>query len=194
MAFDATKFKAKYTPARPNRFEVVIPSAPNSLKGFVTNPGGVGVLLNEFISAKLQDLSFLTLRAKTADLPAVSVEQAARFTNGPVRQVPAGNMFQPMLVEFYEDDNYQVRNFFDTWVRSIHQASNAFRVKFYDDCVINVMHVYVYNEKGIRTRQYTFHEVYPSSVNPTQMAWDTQNSATIIPVEFTYHNWTMVDL
>lgn len=195
MPFNATEFRSKFTPARPNRFEVSLSSAPNEmLTNSVATQGFVAAITNIIRGTSITDPSFLTFRAKTADLPAVSMEQLARFTNGPVRQVPAGNMFQPMLIEFYEDDNYAVRNFFDLWVRLVSASGKSYTVPYYDNIIVPELNVFVYNEKGKKTRQYTFYEVYPSSINPTQMAWDNQNSVTIVPIEFTYHRWTMKDL
>lgn len=171
-------------PARSNSFELKISNIPKVLTE----------LKSQQIT-KLNDTArLLSFRCQSVDMPGASAETTVRFTNGPVRQIPIGVTFQTLNVELIEDQTYAIRQFFDNWLKAIHaggqNSQNAYRIPFYNDICVDKMTLTVYDDESKKARVYTFHEVYPSAINPSQMSWQTNDQNVIIPIEFTFHRWS----
>ena len=93
--------------ARPNIFEVAIPEFPN----YVTKDGET-----------LKDLTFL---CKAAALPASNVANIDVPFRGRILKVAGDRTFDVWSTTIINDENFIIRNAFETWMQGISKHSNA---------------------------------------------------------------------
>lgn len=177
MAFNASQFRASFEGANPapsNTYEAFFNGIPIVMQG---KPEAAG----------FRDVIF---RTEALDLPARQVETQERRYSGPQRLVPYGLLYATQQVQFLEDSKYSIRTMIDEWQDSIFNG-REYSVRYYDEIICPEFVVRMYDKLGQVVRTYRFKEVYPISVNPSQMAWSDRNSYVRVPVELAYHEFTV---
>ena len=175
MAFDATIMRALLGsgPATTNTYRIVFTKLPDFIPGEIAD--------------SRRDLTFL---CKQAEVPSRQLETIERRYNGPVRLVPYGHIYATYNVEFIETSSMYVRKLLNFWQEAAN-GYDAFEPAYYDD-IVGEMRLDVYNKDGQVQASYMFDEVFPISVNPSTVAWDSENTMMVIPVEFSYWRWREV--
>lgn len=177
MAFDATVVRSQlgvHGPAVPSTFEIAFTTLPNCLG-------------DEFNSIKEK----LKFRIKACDLPSRQVETMERRYHGPQRLIPYGHIYSTQNIEVFENKKVETRKFFDAWQEAIN-GGDTFKPLYYDDVVCE-MRLTVYDKNGDIQRVYIFEEVFPVSINPSQLDWEAENTILTIPVELAYWRWISTD-
>lgn len=173
MAFNVSDFRAHIgnsRPPSPAHYEVVLSAPPNILKGAETK--------------------MLTYRAISCDLPSRNVETFDRRYGGPLRNIPIGHNYTTLQIEFQESVDRETRRFFDLWQTEMFNVRNAYKTPFYNDIIAPEMRIRLFNSDSAKVvREYILTEVYPVTINPTQLAWRMQNEILSTPIEFMYHKW-----
>lgn len=190
MAFNAAKFRANLINfAQPNHFELrfIGPLPDGTFNKAETN----------FFNTNF------SFRAFSAQLPGRTLDTLERRYSGPSRMVPTGYVYQPMQISILENEDYDVRGFFDKWMNLVSGRDSWF-CKYYDDLIVQrlVLSLYPRNSvnlgkdsagEAVPSKVYTLHEVYPISVTSSQLDWGSNNVITVITVELQYHMWTPSD-
>lgn len=55
-------------------------------------------------------------RVQTAELPSVNVDHKPRMVHGPMRNIPLGLQYPTISLEIIENDQFDMRNFFELWL------------------------------------------------------------------------------
>lgn len=191
MAFNASQLRNNLTNVRPatGNMYVVELDAPSILKGsnknlLLTVPSTIDW------STILSDIQF---RCQSIELPGKQIETIKRDTVGPGRDIPSGNTFGIINLSLLEGKDYNIRKLFDAWQEGIHSqnAANTYHVPYYDEIIANQMRLKIYSPDGTIQRIYTFHDVYPRSVGSDQLSWSNRDQFVVIPIEMTYHRWSV---
>lgn len=200
MAFNTLKLReslALSNPASPAYFELRFVKMPNIfLKGkddsepavnqYVRNRGGRVQKWGD----NFQDFK---MRCSETDLPARQLMTQERRYSGPQRLIPYGAIYSTLNVNLIEGKNLRMRELFDTWQDCIFGTSGirdyqVYRPRYYDDIIGDLM-LDIYDKSGNVVRSYLITDVFPVSVNPSQLSWSGDSQVMTVPVEFAYHEF-----
>lgn len=124
-------------------------------------------------------------------MPSRQLETVERRYSGPQRLIPYGHIYSTLNVEMIETSNGDARRIFDAWQESAN-GGDTFRPKYYDD-IITDLKLDVFDKSGKVVRTYIMKDCFPISVNPSQLAWDNENSYLVIPIEISLWRWYAVE-
>ncbi len=178
--------------ARPNLFEVSIPSFPEPIQNF-WNTGAGG---------EAETFNFL---CKTAALPASNINPIDVAFRGRTLKVAGDRTFDPWTVTIINDEDFKLRTGFEKWMNHINKLENATGATSPESYMTDA---YVYqlgrgktkNSKsnyGDRTgggltplRTYKFYSIFPTSVSQIDLSYDTSDDIETYTVEFQILYWT----
>lgn len=186
MAFNAAEFRGAFN--RPEKNELTASPAyfEVELIGTPKNFDKLKRPLQEKINNTLRNLKF---RASTADLPARQLVSIPRAFNGPQKLIPYTSLYSTAIIEFIETSDFAIRTFFDAWQDMIEGNQRNYESDYYDDLIIPKLWVTAFNKQGKPVQRWEFYNVFPVSVNPSQLNWSTQNAFVTVSVELSYHRW-----
>jgi hypothetical protein len=132
--------KSKDGPAKPSRFEVVIPlptyisnfvpnniienilNAPNSIFGSITDAIGSAIGGNPNPSANPTLSRYLALQCETAELPGRTLLTQDAKIYGPGFKVPYSSQYGEITLGFLSTNEFWERKLFDRWIEAIHPS------------------------------------------------------------------------
>ncbi|NBV28727.1 hypothetical protein EBS02_06890 [bacterium] len=188
-----TGFKSKLTGggARPNLFEVSIPSFP------VSAAAAGWTSLTE-------DFQFL---CKTAALPASTISPIDVPFRGRILKVAGDRTFDVWTVTVINDENFKIRSAFEIWMNSISKLDNNTGATDPNSYMTNaVVHQLgrgadklkeSKSNSNISTgniikplRTYQFYGIFPTSISAIDLSYDTSDTIEEYTVEFQVQYWT----
>ena len=219
MAFNATdnrpslknitQFKTKLRGggARPNLFEVAIPSFPANIEKYWSNAG----------STK-EDFRFL---CKAAALPASNVAPIDVPFRGRILKVAGDRTFDTWTVTIINDEDFNIRHAFEQWMNHMSKLDNASGAvnpqSYMTDAIVWQLgrasarngSEAVDNSKGGGLgqtaapnsgaafqskilRAYKMHDIFPTNVSQIDLSYDTSDTIEEFTVEFQV-NWFEID-
>jgi len=144
MSFSPNLFlshmKSKDGPAKPSRFEVIIPlpkyisdfvpnniienilNSPNSIFASVTNAIGSAIGQNPNPSGNPTLSRYLALQCETAELPGRTLLTQDAKIYGPGFKVPYGSQYGEITLGFLSTNEFWERKLFDRWIEAIHPS------------------------------------------------------------------------
>lgn len=193
MAFNANDFKQAFSnknintlTASPAYFEAFFDAPPNCLMRPDIKPSTRAV-----IEKTLKGMKF---RASAADLPARQLVSVQRAFNGPHKLVPYSTIYSTSIVEFIETSEFDIRTFFDAWQDMIEGNQRNYTSEYYDELIAPKFIVRAFDKRGIAVQEWEFYNVFPVSVNPSQLNWSSQSAIVTVAVELSYHRWKFKSL
>ena len=169
MAFNIQNMKSQLQlgGARPTLFEVNI-----------TNTAGIGGL-------KLEKTPFL-VHATT--LPESSIGSFELPYMGRKIQHAGDRTFQPWRVSVFNDEDFSIRRGLETWIDRIQgNVSNIRTVTDYKGQAT----VTQFTKNGGVSRVYTFVNIFPTTIEPITLDWNTTDSVESFDVTFRYDYWEL---
>lgn len=199
VPFDATKFRDSFkskAPAVNTYFSCSFDKLPAVLDYFTVDGENQE---GDAIARMDQILQTIAYRVLTTDLPSRALSTTERILAGPSRQIVTGINYSNLQVEFIEGQEYDIRWFFDKWQAAISNdksrsllSGNNYRVAYYDDLVIPNFYIDLWDRNGNNTATYQFKDVFPVAVYPNQMTWQSSNQVMSVPIELSYHEWSLI--
>lgn len=170
-----------------------------NINAFKASMVGGGARANQFqvsiakpavaIGGSLDSLRFL---AKSASLPAQTVADIPVNFRGREVHFAGERSFQPWSIEVYNDNNFAVRNAFESWIDTIQNAESTNGTLNPSQYQVDMEVAQLdRNDKVIKT--YTFYNAWPTNVGQIQLDWDANNSIELFSVDFTYNYWVSND-
>ena len=92
--------------------------------------------------------------------------------------------YQPLLLQFYVDQGYETKNFFDVWMQQIVPSDRKFN--FYEDYVSPLIRVTIINTGGDDTYQYYYMNAVPKTVSNIDLNYGGHGSVSTFNVEFVF--------
>jgi hypothetical protein len=193
MAFNANEFKKAFN----NKDTNTITASPAYFEAYFEAPPRC--LLRTDIKASTSAtiercLRGMKFRASAADLPARQLVSIQRAFNGPHKLVPYSTIYSTSIVEFIETADFDIRTFFDAWQDMIEGNQRNYTSEYYDELIAPTFIVKAFNKQGAPVQQWTFYNVFPVSVNPSQLNWSQQSAIITVAVELSYHRWKFKSL
>ncbi len=175
MVFDINGFRNVGLPlggARPSNFEVFFPQLPN-------------VPSNSSVQQT-------TYRAQAATLPEFRESTIDVFYQGRAIKVAGERTFVPWTCRFYNDVDFQLRDFFEAWSNLMNTliGNQAYAV---DDIMaanggykVDLVRVTQLTKVLQPLRAYTFFGMYPEIVSAIELNWEAANRIETFDVQFAY--------
>jgi hypothetical protein len=184
-----SQFKSKLTGggARPNLFEVSIPSIPVTTKQSVPNA--------------THDAELFTFLCKAAALPASNIAPIDVPFRGRILKVAGDRTFDTWTITVINDENFKFRNVFEGWMQGIAQYSDhsgltAPTSYMTDATVIQLGRGAVNAETGAGSggnatglAQYKFKDIFPTNISQIDLSYDTSDTIEEFTVEFQVQYW-----
>ena len=187
-----SQFKTKMSGggARPNLFEVTLPSFPPGVNLGVQGDGG-----GQFDAEKF------TFLCKAAALPASNVSPIEVPFRGRTFKVAGDRTFDTWTITVINDEDFQYRRAFEAWMQNIGQYSDHSGLTnpndyMTDATVVQLGRAVVGRETGTGTggnanilAQYKFKDIFPTNVSAIDLSYDTTDTIEEVTVEFQINFW-----
>lgn len=187
-----TQFKSALTGggARPNLFEVSIPSFPTAAG------------TSAWTTGEADTFKFL---CKAAALPASNVAPVDVPFRGRILKVAGERTFDTWTVTVINDENFKLRTAFEKWMNGISKLDNATGAS---NPAAYMADAYVYQlGRGAGTiqsqgnsssaggaikplRTYKFYDIFPTNISQIDLSYDTTDTLEEYTVEFQVQYWT----
>lgn len=182
--------------ARPNLFEVEIPSFPAPLTSLWKTGGA-----NE-----IETFKFL---CKAAQLPASNIAPIDVPFRGRILKVAGDRTFDAWTVTIINDEDFKLRSAFELWMNSISKLDNnsgaTNPASYMTDAFVHQLgrgydkgKFSTTNNGGSAApsidvtplRTYKFESIFPTSVSPIDLSYDASDTIEEYTVEFQVQYWT----
>jgi hypothetical protein len=187
-----SQFKSKLIGggARPNLFEVTIPSFPGGVKLGVQGDG----------TGKFDSENF-TFLCKAAALPASVIAPIDVPFRGRILKVAGDRTFDSWTVTIINDEDFLHRRAFEAWMQNIGQYSDHSGLTNPNDYmtdakVLQLGRGLVAKETGTGTggnakvlAQYKFKDIFPTNISQIDLSYDTSDTIEEFTVEFQVQFW-----
>jgi hypothetical protein len=191
-----TAFKSKLAGggARPNLFEVEIPSFP------------VAAGDNVWRTGDNQEADLFKFMCKAAQLPASTISAVEVPFRGRTLKVAGDRTFDVWSVTIINDENFLLRNAFETWMQGISKNSNNTGATTPGDYMTNALvhqlgrgadngiesstNSSIVNGSAITPlKTYTFFDIFPTNVSAIDLSYDSSDTIEEYTVEFQVQYW-----
>jgi len=176
-------FKAKLQggAARPNLFEVSIPSFPDFVQGW--------------------DDDTFNFLCKSAALPASNVAQIDVPFRGRVLKVAGDRTFDVWTVTVINDEDFKLRTSFEEWMNHISKLDNATGATSPSSYMVDAyVHQMGRGEQRFSTentvadtqiplRSYRFYDIFPTNISQIDLSYDTSDAIEDYTVDFQVQYW-----
>lgn len=206
MALNLDQFSSelRQTGTHPkNRFRVLI-DAPEKLyrKSFLKSiiDGDTLTIENtveQLFTPKPFDERKISLRASSTIFPGKTImvkDDLLRYGFGVVDKIGHNTLYSNVPVEFIVDSEFDLARSFHSWMDLINKADrtvdNPYLIGYKDDYA-TTMSISQYNRQGFQTSQCTLYDAFPIEIGDVQIAYDDMDSYFVLPVLFTYTDYTM---
>lgn len=150
--------------ARPNLFEVEIPSIDRDMK----------------------------VKVKGAQLPAATVEAIdVSYQNRKIK-VAGDRVYAEWTVSVYNDDQHNTRAIFLDWQSNAAQSGKPIYGENPDSYKRTAL-VRQFNRQGEETAVYNFYGIFPTEVGEIQLSWDSNNEVETFDCTIAIDYWTLGD-
>lgn len=191
-----TAFKSKLAGggARPNLFEVEIPSFP------------VAAGANVWRTGDNQESDLFKFMCKAAALPASNIAPIEVPFRGRALKVAGDRTFDIWTVTIINDENFLLRNAFEAWMQGISKNSNNTGATNPTSYMTNALvhqlgrgadngRESTSNSSSISgtsvtpLKTYTFYDIFPTNISAIDLSYDTSDTIEEYSVEFQVQYW-----
>ena len=142
-------------------------------------------------------MSDFTFMCKGVSFPASTIEAATVTYMGRALQIPGNRAAAQLTTSVYNDENMDIRNYVENWMEKINSHKTNKRhvdfVKMSGDTTASytgTMVVSQLKKDGTgSSKEYVFHNVWPSSCPEIAMSWET-NEIQTFDVVWEYNYWS----
>ena len=187
-----SQFKSKLIGggARPNLFEVTIPSFPAGI-----NLGVQGDGTGQF------DAENFTFLCKAAALPASTMNPIEVPFRGRTLKVAGDRTFDVWTITVINDEDFSHRRAFEAWMQNVNQYSDHSGLTnpndyMADATVVQLGRAQVARETGTGTggnanvlAQYKFKDIFPTNISAIDLSYDNADTIEEFTVEFQIQFW-----
>lgn len=156
--------------------------------GSIAKPSHYLVELNKPLCLEGQEpfksnLEKIALFCDKTEIPGVNLDSVANRSYGETREVVYDKKYDQLQMSFYVDNNFIVKQFFDSWIDCIFDPKT--RHLGYYRSYITQFRILVQDSEDKDRYVVTLHEVYPKTIAPIQLSYDSKDIIRL-NVTFTY--------
>jgi hypothetical protein len=189
-------FKSKLSGggARPNLFEVEIPSFPEAAGQ------------STWRTADNQESDLFKFMCKAAALPASNISPIEVPFRGRSLKVAGDRTFDVWTVTIINDENFALRNAFETWMQAISKNSNNTGAtnpgSYMTDALVHQLGRGADKGASSKTnsdlangsaitplKTYTFFDIFPTNISAIDLSYDSSDTIEEFTVEFQVQYW-----
>jgi hypothetical protein len=93
---------------------------------------------------------------------------------------------QNLVLNFYIDQEFEIKKFFDTWKQKIVPHNRQFN--YPDSYTANSMFLYILNQEDNVTYEYEYSRVFPKTISSIDLSYANGNSISGFNVEFVFED------
>lgn len=147
------------------------------------------ITINNPVSGKAdQKLPFM---AQASSLPGWTLGNIAVPFMGRKINVPGDREFRPWSIEVINDEDFALRDAFETWNNKIQTVEGNIRdlpsaesIHYTTDAIITQL-----SKNGVALRSYEFKNLWPMEIGEIQMGWSQVDTIEVFPVTFMYDSY-----
>lgn len=180
--------------ARPNLFEVEIPSFPDEIKSLWGTGAG-------------QEVETFKFLCKAANLPASNIAPIGVPFRGRVLQVAGDRTFDPWTVTIINDEDFKLRTAFELWMNTISKLENNTGAtnpnSYMTNALVHQLGRGANNDRFSKKnsdatdgsnitplRTYMFHYIFPTNIGAIDLSYDSTDTIEEYTVEFQIQYWS----
>jgi hypothetical protein len=213
MSFSPNLFlshmRSKDGPAKPSRFEVILPipayinqfvpnniienllNLPNAIFGTVTETIG-SLIGNASLGSNATLSRYLALQCETAELPGRTLQTQEVKIYGPSFKVPYQTQYNEITLNFLSTNDFWERKLFDRWIEAIHPSdTNNMRYAKGPQTYMTPIKIIQYDEFIKQIYAVELIDAYPIGVSAQQLSW-SEDSFHRVSVQFAYQRYKPV--
>jgi hypothetical protein len=213
MSFSPNLFlshmRSKDGPAKPSRFEVILPipayinqfvpnniienllNLPNAIFGTVTETIG-SLLGNASLGSNATLSRYLALQCETAELPGRTLMTQEAKVYGPSFKVPYQSQYNEITLTFLSTNEFWERKLFDRWIEAIHPSdTNNMRYAKGPQTYMTPIKIIQYDDFIKQIYAVELIDAFPIGVSAQQLSW-AEDSFHRVSVQFAYQRYKPV--
>ena len=215
MAFAPNLFlsnmRAKDGPAKPSRFEVILPIPPyinqfvssSFLERLINLPNTIVTDITDIFGTQPKDeqsrssnasLSrYLALQCENAELPGKTLQTADVKIYGPIFKVPYQTQYADTALTFLCTNEFYERKLFDRWMESIHpgDTNNMRFPKGAQSRYMTNIKIIQYDEFIKQIHAVELIDAFPIGIAPQQLSW-SEDGFHRLSVQFAYQKYRTI--
>lgn len=135
---------------------------------------------------KVTDAPLVSMWCNRIQTPHTYLMTNDNFIEAGIRRKYAYDVdFQNLVLDFYLDQEYKVKKFFDAWKQSIIPYHRRFQ--YSDDYTAEKINLYILNQENNATYKYEYSRVYPKTINSVELSY-SGNAISNLNVEFVFED------
>jgi hypothetical protein len=135
----------------------------------------------------LLDSDLVSMWCSGATTPQMSIATNDDYIEAGVRRKYAYDQdFQNLILSFYIDQDYVVKNFFDRWKNLIVPQRRNFN--YPDSYTADKLQVYIINQDNQETYLYTYTRVFPKTIQAIELSYATGTAISTFTVELVFED------
>ena len=213
MSFSPNLFlshmRSKDGPAKPSRFEVILPipayinqfvpnniienllNLPNAIFGTVTETIG-SLLGNASLGSNATLSRYLALQCETAELPGRTLMTQEAKVYGPSFKVPYQSQYNEITLTFLSTNEFWERKLFDRWIEALLPAdTNTRRYAKGPQTYMTPIKIIQYDDFIKQIYAVELIDAFPIGVSAQQLSW-SEDSFHRVSVQFAYQRYKPV--
>ena len=213
MSFSPNLFlshmRSKDGPAKPSRFEVILPipayinqfvpnniienllNLPNAIFGTVTETIG-SLIGNAPVGSNATLSRYLALQCESAELPGKTLQTQEVKIYGPSFKVPYQTQYNEITLTFLSTNDFWERKLFDRWIEAIHPSdTNNMRYAKGPQTYMTPIKIIQYDDFIKQIYAVELIDAFPIGVSAQQLSW-SEDSFHRVSVQFAYQRYKPV--
>jgi hypothetical protein len=201
--------RSKDGPAKPSRFEVILPipayinqfvpnniienllNLPNAIFGTVTETIG-SLLGNTSLGSNATLSRYLALQCESAELPGRTLMTQEAKVYGPSFKVPYQSQYNEITLTFLSTNEFWERKLFDRWIEAIHPSdTNNMRYAKGPQTYMTPIKIIQYDDFIKQIYAVELIDAFPIGVSAQQLSW-SEDSFHRVSVQFAYQRYKPV--
>jgi hypothetical protein len=201
--------RSKDGPAKPSRFEVILPipayinqfvpnniienllNLPNAIFGTVTETIG-SLLGNASLGSNATLSRYLALQCESAELPGRTLMTQEAKVYGPSFKVPYQSQYNEITLTFLSTNEFWERKLFDRWIEAIHPSdTNNMRYAKGPQTYMTPIKIIQYDDFIKQIYAVELIDAFPIGVSAQQLSW-SEDSFHRVSVQFAYQRYKPV--
>lgn len=147
----------------------------------------VQILPPDDIDVMVTDSRLVSSWCSSASTPQSSISTNDDYIENGIRRKYAYDQdYQNLILNFYIDQDFEIKNFFDQWKNLIVPQRRNFN--YPDNYTADRLDLYIINQADHETYQYTYTRVFPKTVQSIELSYASGTAISTFSVEFVFED------
>jgi hypothetical protein len=135
-----------------------------------------------------ENSNLVSMWCSNASTPQVSIMTNDDYVEAGTRRKYAYEYdYQNLVLQFYIDQDFDIKKFFDDWMYAIVPHHRNFN--FPADYTSNSLSLFIINQEDKKTYEYKYLNIYPKTIQQIDLSYSNANQPATFSVEFVYETF-----